>query len=149
MSFTKTHQQCYEPFKNHLLTLGFTLYPTEFNCIYSAHPLVDIAARMGCFYWAFEYKSLTDSVSRGVDQVRCYSEWFDYVVLVSEKEINHRTSYNYWRLRNLGVGLWTYDPFQDKRIIKTNPVIQSPAKRNHLLVSRRFNIVTSSECLKI
>jgi hypothetical protein len=130
--------QCYDSFKSHLSASGFLVYPTEFDCIYSQHPFVDIAAKMGSFYWAFEYKSLGDSVSRGLDQLRCYLNWFDYIVLVSERTFNHRTSKNYWSLKDLGAGIWFYDPRQDKCIRSCYPKIQCPSTRNKALVVRRF-----------
>ncbi len=132
-------QQCYDSFKSHLSAKGFFVYPTEFDCVYSEHPLVDIAAKIGSFYWAFEYKSENDSVSRGLDQLRCYSHWFDYIVLVSERVFNHRTSENYWSLKNLGAGIWFYDPTQDKCIKTCNPDMQRPSLRNRRLVARRFS----------
>jgi hypothetical protein len=128
--------QVYDRFREHLHNLGFTLYPEEFFCPFSTHPLVDIAAKMGAFYWGFEYKSEGDNISIGVKQVKCYREWFDYVVLVSEKDLDHRLSENYWKLRNIGAGIWVYDPTQDKRIVKASPSIQTSERRGY--VSRRF-----------
>lgn len=130
--------QCYDDFKVHLEKIGFSTYPTEFDCLYSKHPLVDVAAKMGSFHWAFEYKSESDSISRGIEQVSCYSNWFDFVVLVCERTFDHRTSHNYWELKKLGAGLWFYDKYEDKCILKKDPVIQKPLKRNRAFVSRRF-----------
>jgi hypothetical protein len=137
--------QCYDSFKSHLSAKGFLVYPIEFDCVYSEHPFVDIAAKMGSFYWAFEYKSIGDSVSRGLDQLRCYLNWFDYVVLVSERTLNHRTSENYWSLKNLGAGIWFYDPIQDKCIERCNPSIQRPSFRNRATVARRFSALYRTE----
>lgn len=134
--------RCYDLFKVYLEESGFTVYPTEFDCLYSKHPLVDIAAKMGSFYWAFEYKSETDSVSRGVEQLECYLEWFDYVVLVSERIFDHRYSTNYWSLKNIGAGLWFYDPVQDKCVKKSNPLVQKPDVNNHRMVVRRFSAMS-------
>ena len=131
--------ECYTPFKNYLIRSGFTVYPTEFACFPSQHPLVDIAAKMGNYFWAFEYKSKNDCISRGVEQLRAYSEWFDLVVLVSERNLSHSTSENYWKLKGLGAGLWNYDPLREDRCLhKTNPSIQKPIVGNKRLVSRRF-----------
>jgi hypothetical protein len=134
----KQNWKCYQAFKAFLSTLGFTIYPVEFDCISSKHPLVDIAAKMGSFYWAFEYKSRNDSVSRGVEQLRCYSEWFDYVVLVSERAFDHRSNENYWSLKDLGAGIWFYDPEQDNCVEWRYPEIQSPSPYDRSLVARRF-----------
>ena len=139
-----TLELCYDSFKKYLGTLGFTVYPSEFDCIYSEHPLVDIAAKMGSFYWAFEYKSETDSVSRGVQQLQCYVRWFDYVVLVSERTFDHRSSPNYWELKDMGAGLWFYDPVQEKCIQRTNPMIQNPQRYNRRSVTRKFRVVAQN-----
>jgi hypothetical protein len=113
----------------------------EFDCGNSNHPLVDIAARMGSFYWAFEYKSLNDSIARGVEQVKCYTDWFDYVVLVSERQIRHTDSSNYWNLRSFGAGIWNYYPMLDKCIATRNPTIQAPDRYNRRVVARRFRLL--------
>jgi hypothetical protein len=133
--------QCYDSFKSYLHTIGFLLYPSEFDCVYSEHPFVDIAARMGSFYWAFEYKSESDSVSRGLEQLKCYSKWFDYIVMVSERTFNHRTSDTYWAFKNIGAGIWFYDPAQGKCIQSKNPMIQRPESQNRTMVIRRFSSV--------
>jgi hypothetical protein len=135
--------QAYDKFKQHLLKLGFTIYPREFDCGNSEHPLVDLAGKMGCNYWAFEYKSESDSISRGVEQVECYEKWFDLVVLVTEKNLDHRTSKDYWRLWRLGVGLWIYDPTSDRCIMKTRPEHQRPDLNHRKLLTRRFNSLSS------
>lgn len=118
--------------------MGFTVYPTEFDCGNSEHPLVDIAAKMGSFYWAFEYKSETDSIARGIEQVECYSKWFDYVVLVSEKWFDHTASDYFWQLRSMGAGLWNYCPDSDKCYERKNPLLQSPDRKRRRLVALRF-----------
>ena len=131
-------EPCYSNFRDYLARMGFSLYPGEFDCIYSEHPLVDLAGKMGSFYWAFEYKSETDSISRGLDQVRSYSDWFDYVVLVTERSLNHRTSDLFWELKNAGAGVWNYFPDSDKCIEQVNPKIQRPTKGNRRFVGTRF-----------
>ena len=136
---------CYASFKTHLIKRGFTVFPFEFECTGSDHPFVDLAARMGCMYWAFEYKSRSDSISRGVDQLRCYAEWFDYVVLVSEKTLDHRRSENYWELKSMGAGMWNYDPDLARCCESRDPVIQKPDRRNHRFVSRRFGAFERAE----
>ncbi|MHB8568121.1 MAG: hypothetical protein ACYC7D_11935 [Nitrososphaerales archaeon] len=140
-----THEsafQCYEGFKRHLDARGFTVFPVEFECSGSDHPFVDIAAKMGGMYWAFEYKSENDSISRGLEQLRCYSEWFDYVVIVSERLIDHRNSLNYKQLKELGAGLWSFDRTSSKRIETANPKIQQPIRSNRNFVARRFRFLT-------
>ena len=137
-SFRFGKMPCYSNFRDYLGRMGFSLNPGEFDCIYSKHPLVDLAGKMGSFYWAFEYKSETDSISRGVNQVRCYSEWFDYVVLVTERGLNHRNSEHFWELRDAGAGVWNYFPDSDKCIEQMNPRLQKPEKSNRRFVGTRF-----------
>ena len=142
-------QPCYSRFKEHLIAERFTVYPSEFECPGSDHPYVDIAARMGGMFWAFEYKSANDSISRGVEQLKCYSQWFDYVVLVTERELDHRKSQNYWGLKDIGAGLWSYDPGSEKRTERTNPAKQNPIRSNRKLVASRFrNLRRSRELIE-
>ncbi|MDG6924157.1 MAG: hypothetical protein JRN67_12810, partial [Nitrososphaerota archaeon] len=137
-------KMCYSSFKDFLATNGFTVFPIEFDCGYTRHPLVDIAAKMGGFYWAFEYKSEGDSICRGLEQVRCYANWFDYVVLVSEHWFDHTKSEIYWKLRALGAGIWNYSPSADTCTIRKNPELQIPDKRGRRLVERRFRALRKS-----
>ena len=95
-------KQVYWSFRNYLLKSGFSVYPREFDCAGSDHPFVDLAGKMGAFYWAFEYKSETDSISRGLEQIKCYSEWFDYVVLVTERILDHSRSDLFWESKDRG-----------------------------------------------
>jgi hypothetical protein len=132
-------EPCYGEFKKYLRTQGFSIYPVEFECSgWTAHPYVDIAARMGSYFWAFEYKSKNDSVSRGVEQLRCYSEWFDYVVLAAERVLDHRKSDNYWELKNLGAGIWSFCPRSAKCVEKVQPILQKPDVSNRRIVAGRF-----------
>lgn len=132
---------CYAQFKDHLGKSGFTLFPSEFDCFGSKHPLVDIAGKMGSFYWAFEYKSESDSISRGVEQVKSYSDWFDYVVLVTEKVLNHSKSELFWELKEVGAGVWNYFPDSGKCIKQVNPVLQLPDRGNRRFVGSRFRAI--------
>ena len=113
--------------------------------MYSKHPLVDLAGKMGSFYWAFEYKSESDSISRGVQQVRSYSDWFDYVVLVTEKGMNHTKSDLFWELKSAGAGVWNYFPDSDKCIEQSNPVLQRPDKNNRRFVGSKFRALKRSK----
>ena len=131
-------QPCYADFREYLSKSGFTIFPGEFDCLGSEHPFVDIAGRMGSFYWAFEYKSESDSISRGLEQVRCYSKWFDYVVLVTEKSLNHAKSDLFWDLKAAGAGVWNYFPGSDKCIEQVNPQLQRPDRGNRRFVGFRF-----------
>jgi hypothetical protein len=133
---------CYAGFKDYLVTRGFTVYPYEFDCFGAKHPLVDIAGKIGSFYWAFEYKSETDSISRGVEQVKSYSDWFDYVVLVSERVLNHAKSDFFWDLKSAGAGVWTYFPDSSKCVEQVNPQLQCPDRNNHRSVGSRFRALS-------
>lgn len=136
--------QCYSDFKQYLANAGFTVYPVEFDCGFTKHPLVDIATKMGSFYWAFEYKSETDSISRGLEQVECYSKWFDYVVLVSENWLDHTKIDLFWELMSRGAGIWNYNPISDKCIIRKNPQLQSPDRSKRRLVELRFSLMNKT-----
>jgi hypothetical protein len=131
-------QPCYADFRDYLSRSGFSIFPGEFDCVGSAHPFVDIAGKMGSFYWAFEYKSETDSISRGLEQVKCYSEWFDYVVLVSERVLNHSKSDLFWDLKAAGAGVWNFFPGPNKCIEQVNPRLQKPDRGNRRFVGLRF-----------
>jgi len=99
---------------------------------------------MGSFYWAFEYKSETDSISRGVEQVKSYSDWFDYVVLVSERALNHSKSDLFWDLKGIGAGVWNYFPDSDKCIEQVNPSLQKPDTINRRFVGSKFRALYKS-----
>jgi len=131
-------RQAYWSFRSYLLKMGFSIYPREFDCAGSEHPFVDLAAKMGAFYWAFEYKSETDSISRGLEQIRCYSQWFDYVVLVTERILDHGRSGLFWDLKSVGAGIWNYFPGSQKCIHQVNPILQEPEPGNRKHVGIRF-----------
>jgi hypothetical protein len=137
--------RCYDKFKAHLAERGFVLYPREFDCIVTKHPLVDIAAKMGSNYWAFEYKSEFDNVSKSIEQLKCYSLFFDFVVLVSEKLFDHRSSNNYWNLKHLGAGIWFYVPNEEKCIEKIFPQSQYPQPPFKRFVRRKFRSYFKAE----
>jgi hypothetical protein len=132
----KQSPRCYDKFKLHLLQRGFSLFPGEFDCVITKHPFVDIAAKMGSHYWAFEYKSEVDNVAKSIEQLQCYSLFFDYVVLVSERIFDHKTA-AYWQLKSLGAGIWFF-PGKEKCIEKTFPNFQTPKLPFRRFVRRRF-----------
>ena len=70
--------------------------------------------------------------------MKCYSEWFDYVVLVTEHGLNHRKSEHFWELRDVGAGVWNYFPDSDKCIEQVNPRLQRPEKSNRQFVGTKF-----------
>ena len=130
---------CYEGFKQFLIRSGYRVFPEELTCPTAIHPFVDVAARMGSHFWAFEYKSAYDDIRRAVDQALSYSEWFDYVVVVSERRLDHRTSDTYWKLRRMGVGVWNYLPASGQCMVQSNPTLLTPDTRNRRSVLLRFS----------
>jgi hypothetical protein len=138
-------KQCYDQFKTYLRKTGFTLFPTEFDCPSSAHPFVDVAGKFGSHFWAFEYKSAGDSVGKAVEQAACYSEWFDYVVVVSERWVDYRRSGAYWKLREIGAGLWNFLPDTSRCISELNPDLLAPDGARRNLVSTRFRALGRRE----
>jgi hypothetical protein len=136
------HVRCYDQFKIYLQNTGFTVFPTEFDCPSSIHPFVDIAGKFGSHYWAFEYKSSGDNVGMAVEQVASYSRWFDYVVIVSEKWLDHRRSDVYWSLREMRAGLWNFIPETSRCISEINPELLAPEGRKY--VSLRFRHLSKS-----
>ncbi len=142
MPFSLFTLPCYSGFKDYLVARGFTIYPNEFDCFGAKHPFVDVAGRMGSFYWAFEYKSETDSISRGLEQLKSYSEWFDYIVLVSERVLNHTKSDLFWELKGVGAGVWNYFPESDKCVEQMNPQLQNPDRFNRRIVGSRFRALS-------
>ncbi len=130
---------CYELFKRFLAKSGFTVFPEELTCPSSVHPFVDVAAKMGSNLWAFEYKSARDNVSTSVEQALCYAEWFDYVVVVSERLLDHRRSDTYWKLKRAGAGLWNYIPELDRCLVQSNPMLLFPKSSYRRSVLLRFS----------
>lgn len=86
---------------------GFQVHPYEVYCPTIEHCWVDVAALKGQDYWAFEYKSRNDSIRRGLEQCRCYSEAFNYVVLVADR---HRTTSSpyFGNFKRNGFGVWSH-----------------------------------------
>ena len=136
---TSAAMPCYESFKHFLIRSGYRVFPEELTCPTAKHPFVDVAARMGCHYWAFEYKSACDDIRRAVGQAQSYSTWFDYVVVVSERRLDHRTSETYWDLRKMGIGVWNYLPSSGQCIVQSNPALLAPTVGNRKSVLLRFS----------
>ena len=119
---------------NYLQTQGYRAHPNEVFCP-GEHYWVDVAALKGEDYWAFEYKSRNDSMRRGFDQCRSYSNGFNYVVLVANRHRVSSSTY-FHRLKAEGFGVWRHDMFG------FHPLLE-PKRRNTLrnvkrVVERQF-----------
>ncbi len=125
---------------------GFTLFPGEMNCHTPEHQWVDIAGSKDCSLWAFEYKSKTDSISRGLSQCIAYSRAFDYVVLVSEGKRPTRSRL-FGEFRKKGFGLWTLHRSCIHRL--TEPRVQKPEKPYRERTKTQFLRSTGVESSKL
>jgi hypothetical protein len=119
----------------YLQTQGFKPHPNEVFCPSGDHCWVDVAALKGQDYWAFEYKSRSDSMRRGLDQCHAYANGFNYVVLVADR---HRvTSSPYFSdFRSEGFGVWRHDRFGFQTILQ--PKRRATMRRIHKIVCRQF-----------
>ena len=102
---------CYQAARKQLVTFlqsaGFRVHPEEVYCPADDHCWVDVAALKGLDYWAFEYKSRNDSIRRGLSQCRSYSNAFNFVVLVANR--NRATSSPYFAsFKRNGFGVWSH-----------------------------------------
>jgi hypothetical protein len=101
----------------YLRTQGYKVHPNEVFCPSGEHCWVDVAAIKGQDYWAFEYKSRSDSMRRGFHQCRSYAKGFNYVVLVADR--NRVTSSPYFfRFRAEGFGVWRHDKLGFRQILQ-------------------------------
>jgi hypothetical protein len=92
---------------SYLRVAGFQVHPEEVYCPAVDHCWVDVAALKGQDYWAFEYKSHSDSIKRGLEQCQSYSQAFNYVVLVADR---HRTTASpyFGSFKRNGFGVWSH-----------------------------------------
>ena len=118
-----------------LLNRGFRPHPREVFCPSASHCWVDVAALKGCDYWAFEYKSRNDSISRGLDQCCSYSKAFNYVVLVADRHRATKSPY-FGDFKRQGFGVWTHTANSFYPIL--NPRRQSVIRKAGSVVERQF-----------
>ena len=119
----------------YLQSQGYKVHPYEVFCPGSEHYWVDVAALKGLDYWAFEYKSRTDSMRRGFDQCCSYSKGFNYVVLVADRYRVTASPY-FTCFKAQGFGIWRHDPSGFHTIIEPK---RRPAWRDaSLVVQRQF-----------
>ena len=123
-----------------LESTGFKPHPLEVYCPSPKHCWVDVAAAKGPDLWAFEYKSRSDSISRGFEQCRSYARAFNYVVLVADR---HRvTSSPYFsKFKREGFGVWRDDGAGFYSIV---PPKRRPVTRDaRVIVERQFRRLRS------
>lgn len=117
---------------------GFRPHPDEVFCP-AEHCWVDVGAIKGQDYWAFEYKSRKDSMRRGLEQCRSYSNAFNYVVLVADRY--RVTSSPYFRnFKKLGFGVWRHDGARFYELL--GPKRQSVTTKAKAVVERQFRFLT-------
>jgi hypothetical protein len=103
------------------------------------HCWVDVAALKGYDYWAFEYKSRNDSIKRGLEQCRSYSNAFNYVVLVADRHRATASPY-FGSFKRNGFGVWSH------RENDFNPLLQPRrrivVRRSRAVIERQFRRLT-------
>lgn len=136
MSFYKKYRFLQE----YLDLKGFTCYPKEFEITLQNEGLryVDFAAYKDGYFWAFEYKSYGDWVGRGIEQCELYAKWFDYVVLVVERNLTRKSSF-FKQIKENGFGL-LWRKIDGSLIWKLDPKPQNPSHEKVTYVARKFKL---------
>lgn len=125
---------------------GFKVHPYEVYCPDPRHCWVDVAALKGQDFWAFEYKSRSDSMRRGLAQCHSYSNAFNYVVLVADR--NRTTSSPYFgRFKRNGFGVWSHTLVGFHSIVE--PARRTIARRSRSVIERQFRCVALVEDLPV
>jgi hypothetical protein len=124
-----------------LETWGFRPHPHEVFCP-AEHCWVDVGAMMGQDYWAFEYKSRRDSMKRGLEQCCSYSNAFNYVVLVADRQRVTSSPY-FWYFKRRGFGVWRHDRGKFYTIL--NPKRQPIRSKAKAVVERQFSLLSPTE----
>jgi hypothetical protein len=114
---------------------GYTVHPSEVFCPTPYHCWVDVAAFKGQDYWAFEYKSRTDSIRRGLEQCSAYANAFNYVVIVADRHRVTRSPY-FARFKESGFGVWQHQGPRFHTLIP--PKRRTAIKRAKAVVERQF-----------
>jgi hypothetical protein len=114
---------------------GFKPHPLEVFCPSSNHCWVDVAATKGPDLWAFEYKSRSDSIRRGLEQCQSYSCAFNYVVLVADRRRVTASPY-FSKLKREGFGVWRHSGTAFYSIL--TPRRQPVAPMARRVVERQF-----------
>jgi Holliday junction resolvase len=119
-----------------LRTEGYQVHPDEVYCPAFAHCWVDVAALKGQDYWAFEYKSCNDSIRRGLEQCRSYSQAFNYVVLVADRHRATASPY-FGNFKRNGFGVWSH--CENRFNLLLQPQRRTVARRSRVVIERQFN----------
>ncbi len=114
---------------------GFKPHPLEVFCPSPTHNWVDVAAVKGADLWAFEYKSRSDSIRRGLEQCVSYSSAFDYVVIVADRHRVTASPY-FSKFKREGFGVWRHIGCGFQSIIPPKRRRSTPAAR--AVVERQF-----------
>jgi hypothetical protein len=124
-----------------LQTEGFKAQPSEVYRPASKHCWVDVAALRGQDYRAFEYKSRTDSIRRGLEQCCSYAGAFNYVVQVADRYRVTSSPY-FYHFKSRGFGVWLHDGA--KFYVLLPPKRQPIRRQAKVVVERQFrHLVTS------
>ncbi len=118
-----------------LQTQGYTVHPSEVFCPTPNHCWVDVAAIKGQDYWAFEYKSRTDPIRRGLEQCSAYATAFNYVVIVADRYRVTRSRY-FARFKRSGFGVWQHQGSAFHPLIP--PKRRAAIKQAKTVVERQF-----------
>ena len=118
-----------------LRTQGFKPHADEVFCPAKEHCWVDVAALKGQDYWAFEYKSRTDSIRRGLEQCRSYAKAFNYVVLVADR-FRVTSSPYFSQLRRAGFGIWRHHTSRFYPLLQ--PRKQTIQREAKVVIERQF-----------
>ncbi|MFA5364118.1 MAG: hypothetical protein WC325_02930 [Candidatus Bathyarchaeia archaeon] len=120
---------------------GFTCYPKEFEITLQNESLryADFAAYKDGHFWAFEYKSFGDWIGRGIEQCERYAEWFDYVVLVVERNLTRKSKF-FKQIKENGFGL-LWRKIDGPLTWKLDPKPQNPSHEKVSYVDRKFKSV--------
>jgi hypothetical protein len=121
-----------------LRSQGFRPHPNEVFCLDPDHCWIDVAALKGQDYWAFEYKSRSDSMRRGLAQCCSYASAFNYVVLVVDRHRVTKSPY-FNRFRANGFGVWKHDGRRFYSLLQ--PERRIPSRNGKRIVERQFDAI--------
>jgi len=107
MNFAGPYASARDDLLKFLKSSGFKPHPLEVFCPSSRHCWVDVAAAKGPDLWAFEYKSRSDSIRRGLEQCQSYARAFNYVVLVADRYRVTSSPY-FGKFKREGFGVWSH-----------------------------------------
>jgi hypothetical protein len=114
---------------------GFQVHPEEIYCPTEEHCWVDVAALKDRDFWAFEYKSRSDSIKRGLAQCRSYSKAFNYVVLVADRHRATASPY-FGNFKRDGFGVWSHARLGFNTLLK--PQRRTVARQSRAVIERQF-----------